>query len=131
VIRYPAGRDAGLVVDDQVRLEDVMPTCLEACDIEVPDGLDALSLGGDLPGRVSRGYLGPPLAESVAMVMREAGYTRGVATESVTDGRYHYLRYSDGTQELFDLSVDPGENRNLATKRQGIVRRMIEFLSDP
>jgi hypothetical protein len=117
-------------VDDLVRLEDVMPTCLEVCGLPVPEGLDARSLLGDLAGRISIGHLGPPLGESTVRVLLEAGITRGVATDSVSDGRFHYLGYSNGSHELFDLAVDPGEDRNAVDRYPEIVRKMVQLFPE-
>ena len=35
---------------------------------------------------------------------------------AVRSTRYHYIRYRDGTEELYDMSSDPHQWRNLAHK---------------
>jgi len=118
LIRYPPGFREGRVVDDVVRLEDVPPTLLELAGIEAPAGLDGASLLRDLGSRVARATLGPreALLDRVGPKLapdRQFPHLR-TRVRAVVDGRYHYLRYSDGREELYDLEADPLETRNLA-----------------
>ncbi len=48
LIHFPAGKDAGLKVAQQVRLLDITPTVLEVLGIETPKNLSGVSLLGEL-----------------------------------------------------------------------------------
>ena len=56
----------------------------------------------------------PLLADPSAKRARPAITTFGRGNHAVRDARWTYLRYFDGTEELYDRQTDPGEHRNLA-----------------
>jgi arylsulfatase A-like enzyme len=121
VVRYPGRFDGGQRVSDVVRLEDVPPTLLELAGLEVPPNLDGESLRDLKPGRIARALLGPPnqFLDRVGPQLRPGdGLLRHRTTvRAVFDGRHHLLRYSDGRKELYDLSRDPLETRELIGSR--------------
>jgi hypothetical protein len=43
--------------------------------------------------------------------------TSGVEYSSVRDERYRYIRYPDGSEELYDLHYDRDELNNIANKQ--------------
>ena len=106
-----------------------MPTCLELCGLEIADGLQALSLMRDLPERVARATLKHPWGEVQRAVKRSGATGFLCSLRSVYDGRHQLIRYSDGREELFDLSVDPGALENLSEKRPEVLRRMRDLLA--
>jgi arylsulfatase A-like enzyme len=54
----------------------------------------------------------------------------GEGNASVRDDRWRYIRYSDGTQELYDLQNDPQEWDNLAANPSSEGRAAIRRLGD-
>jgi arylsulfatase A-like enzyme len=89
-----------------VSLIDLYPTVLEFAGVPAPKtGLDGQSL---LP------MLRDPKQKS----------SRAIVTTfygehfSVRDDRWRYIRYADGSDELYDLVVDPNEWTNLAAKAE-------------
>jgi len=122
LVRYPPHFGDGRQVDDVVRLEDLPPTLLELAGIEVPSGLDGASMLRDLGGRVARATLGPreELLERLGPTLSSARGFPGfrARVRAVFDGRYHFLRYSDGREELYDVTADPLETRDLAPRRE-------------
>lgn len=56
----------------------------------------------------------PLLANPRATWDRPAVSTMGMGNHAVCDERWRYIRYLDGTEELYDHSVDPNEWVNLA-----------------
>jgi arylsulfatase A-like enzyme len=113
LVRYPGAFDKGRVVSDVVRLEDLYPTTLETCGLPVTPGLDGVSLSHDLPGRIARA-MQSPLIQQRPVLADLFGAPAGLArllqgVDSVYDGRFHFIRYADGAEELYDVARDPGE----------------------
>lgn len=101
-IRLPGGRNAGTRCRRPVNTLDLFPTLADYCGLQLP--------ARDLDGR----SLKPLLEDPQAAWDRPAITTYGQGYFSVRDERYRYLRYPDGTEELYDHQADAGEHRNLA-----------------
>ena len=58
--------------------------------------------------------------------------TYGYGNHAVVSERYHYIRYVDGGEELYDFRADPNEWTNLAGKPrfERIVRELSAHLPD-
>jgi len=84
---------------------DIYPTLAELCGLPPREGLDGTSL---LP------WLKDPAAPSDRAVVS----TVGRALHSVRSQRWRYIRYPDGTEELYDHDKDPNEWTNLAKDAQ-------------
>jgi arylsulfatase A-like enzyme len=127
VIRAPGVFDDGRVIDDTVRLEDVFPTILELCRVKVPPDVEGRSLLNELPGRVAVAAIGPP---DVARLQAETLYTDAdvdflrAGCRSAYDGTHHLVAYDDGRTALYDVSQDPLELVDLASKLPGVVERL-------
>ena len=88
-----------------VSLVDVFPTLLELTGFDVLDGLDGVSLV-------------PLLNNPDASWDRPALSTFEEGNHAVRSERYRYIRYFDGSEELYDHENDPGEWVNLADDPQ-------------
>lgn len=110
LIRPPQDWDVprGVTLDPVVELRDVMPTLLDAAGVAVPETCDGQSL--------------VPFVRGAAPAWREylhGEHVRHPAPESgnhyLTDGRWKYVWFQHtGTEQLFDLTTDPGECHDLA-----------------
>ena len=49
--------------------------------------------------------------------------TFGEGNYSVTGQRWHYIRYEDGSEELYDRAADPHEWSNLAARPEHAVQK--------
>lgn len=91
---YKPGRSRSIV-----ELVDLFPTLAELAGLEIPTGLHGVSLL-------------PVLANPKTIVKDGAlSFARGASWR--TDD-WAFMRYNDGSQELYDMREDPGQHVNLA-----------------
>jgi arylsulfatase A-like enzyme len=79
----------------------IYPTLAELCGLPRGDHLEGASLV-------------PLLKDPRQAWDRPAVTTHGRNNHAVRSNRYRYIRYADGSEELYDHRQDPGEWRNLA-----------------
>jgi len=88
-----------------VSLMDIYPTLAELTGLDVPDYVEGESLV-------------PLLRDPDAKWDKPAVTTYGFNNHAVRSEQYRYIRYSDGTEELYDSIEDPNEWHNLADDAQ-------------
>lgn len=109
IIHDPRRFGAGERVEGPASLIDVLPTVLDLLGYEVRDG--------SYPGR----SLLRPLPEGRAVFF---SCTNREKCAGIIRGHEKYIHhYGDRPDELFDLSSDPEEERDLAPERPGIVEK--------
>jgi arylsulfatase A-like enzyme len=94
------GVAAGQRCDQPAELLDIFPTLSELCRLPIPRDLEGLSLQ-------------PQLRDARTPRTRPALTTHNPGNHSVRSHRYRYIRYADGSEELYDHQVDPHEWSNL------------------
>lgn len=97
----PGVTRAGTRCDEPVDLTVVYPTLLDLCGLSRLDACDGVSVVDLLKD--------PSLNGSRPALMT---YMRG--NHAVRSKRWRYIRYADGSEELYDHHVDPNEWTNLA-----------------
>ena len=110
VMRFPSAWDIEReqVLDQPIELRDIMPTCLDAAGVDIPDNVDGKSLL-----TIAR----DPIAEWRDFVQGEhtTCYDSDYGMQYVTDGREKYIWYHHTGEEMFfDLEEDPLECRELS-----------------
>ncbi|QND65744.1 sulfatase [Mesorhizobium loti] len=95
----PRGMAISGRVEQPVSLVDLFPTLLDLCGLEPPADIDGRSL--------------MPLVRGTKTEDHSAIMTWLRGNHSVRSGRWRYTRYSDLSEELYDLSADPYEWNNL------------------
>lgn len=95
------GVDAGAVCNRPAELVDLYPTLVELCGVPPRSDLDGHSLV-------------PQLRDAQAPRAWPAITTHGPGNHGIRDERWRYIRYADGSEELYDLDTDPEEWTNLA-----------------
>jgi len=84
---------------------DIYPTLLELCNFRASDDLEGTSLV-------------PLLKDPDIQWERPVITTFGPGNHSVRSERWRYIRYADGSEELYDHRDDPCEWHNLAGDRR-------------
>ena len=127
VIRYPLTRNLPSGTFEQVvGLQDIMPTVLDACGVDVPDSVTGKSVLKAIRGESWREFIHGEHSPC---------YSIEEAMQFLTDGKekYIYFPYSGDEQffdlvndreELYDLSKDPAYAERVALWRN----RLIELL---
>lgn len=102
LIRMPDRSHGGVVTDTPINSIDFFPTLMDLCGLKQPEHApEGLSL---------RSLLEDPYADWE----RPAITTYGEEVFSARSARFRYIRYPDGTEELYDHDHDPHEWNNLA-----------------
>lgn len=102
LVSLPGQRETRRVASP-VGLIDLFPTLCEVAGLPQAEGLDGLSLRALLDG-TDDGAGRPPALTS-----------HGPGNFAVRDARWRYIRYADGSEELYDHSSDRDERNNLAS----------------
>ncbi len=82
-------------------LLDIYPTLIELCGLPERDDLEGISLG-------------PQLRDAQAPRERPAITSHNQGNHAVRTERWRYIRYADGSEELYDIEADPREWKNLS-----------------
>jgi choline-sulfatase len=97
------GITAGGRCTQPAELLDIFPTLIDVCGLDPRSDLEGISLRPQLiDANVKR--------ERPAITSHNQG-NHGVRTE-----KWRYIRYSDGSEELYDMILDPKEWHNLANR---------------
>jgi arylsulfatase A-like enzyme len=95
----------GKICESPVSLLDLYPTLLDLCGLPENKQLE----GRSFASLVST----PQAAWPFPAVITHSPHWLGV-NHAVRSKRHHYIRYSDGGEELYDMQNDPNQWRNLA-----------------
>ncbi len=104
--RVPGVTTAGQTCNQPVNLLDIYPTLVELCKLPMPSS--------HLDGR------------SIVELLKNPNYkwdypsvtTYKQGNQAIRTKQYRYIRYSDGSEELYDELKDPNEWHNLAKSKE-------------
>jgi arylsulfatase A-like enzyme len=88
-----------------VELLDIYPTLVELCGLPAKEGLEGQSIV-------------PQLVDAATSRERPAITTHNPDNHGVRSEDWRYIRYADGSEELYDMTNDPGEFNNLAGQEE-------------
>lgn len=120
IAHWPAGitAEAGSVVRDPGHLVDILPTCLELAGASHP-----ATRGGrpTIPPEgvsLAKAFRGEPLGRDRPLYWEHEG------NRAIRDGDWKLVALEDGPWELYDLSRDRAESRNLVAENPRLVERL-------
>jgi choline-sulfatase len=99
------GVTAGQQCGRPAELLDIYPTLVELAGLPPREDLEGTSLG-------------PQLRDASAPRDRPAITTHNQGNHAIRTERWRYIRYADGSEELYDMQSDPREWHNLAGKAE-------------
>ncbi|MDG2219856.1 MAG: sulfatase [Rubripirellula sp.] len=103
-IIWAPGMDQGKPCKRPVELLSIYPTLIELCGLPARDDLEGISL--------------KPLLINPAKAWPHVALTTfGKQNHAARSETHRYIRYSDGSEELYDLQTDPNEWNNLASDK--------------
>ncbi|MEM9586258.1 MAG: sulfatase [Planctomycetota bacterium] len=117
------GIDANRQCDQPAELLDIYPTLSELVGLPVPDHCEGLSLT-------------PQIADETTSRERPAICTHNAGNHSVCDRRWRYIRYAEGSEELYNRVADPNEVKNLIapgkdrSEYQSVIKRLAGWLPE-
>jgi arylsulfatase A-like enzyme len=105
MIAAPGVTSPGQRCERTVNLLDIYPTVIDLCGLPAKKGLEGNSL--------------MPLLKSPQTAWEHPSLTtHGRNNHSIRTERWRYIRYKDGSEELYDHDTDPLEWKNLAKEPQ-------------
>lgn len=125
IFRYPPAIRAGQVLDMSANSVDLMPTILDYAEMPIPKTVQGRSLRPILDGTVK---------PDDRPAFCERGLDGRRAMRMIRTADWKCSVYGDGRRELFRLTDDPGEIRNLANdpahaaERRGLERRLRDWM---
>src|SRR5688572_16225702 len=117
LVSAPGVTAPGSVCAEPVNLVDLYPTLSELCHLPARPELDGMSLA-------------PQLKDPVAHAARPSLTTYLQGNHTLRNRDWRYIRYADGSEELYDHRSDPNEWTNLAARAeyQDVKREMAKWL---
>ena len=119
LISVPGMASAGQDCAAPVSLLDIYPTLNEIC-----------GLNPTVPQKLAGHSIALLLKNPDAEWPHVALTSHGEGNAAVTDARYHYIRYADGAEELYDHKTDPREflNRAKQSELKPVIQRLLAEL---
>ncbi len=101
-----------------VELVDLYPTLAELCGLKIPGEVQGASLS--------------PILEDPSASVKDTALSFHRSGHSMRLTGWHYMRYRDGSEELYDMKNDPAEFHNLAKHpdRRERIKKMRERLDE-
>ena len=119
IARMPGRVPAGAVCEVPLAFWDFLPTAAELAGVSAPPDLDGISFVPALEGREQ------PAHEHLYWEFHERGFSQALRV-----GDWKVVRKApDAPLELYDLSRDPGEERDLAAEHPEQIERARALLS--
>jgi arylsulfatase A-like enzyme len=124
--------DGGVVIKDQVRQIDIMPTILDIAGLNIPDSVQGVSLLPLIKGDTDM-TMPPAISESIMGGYQSTPELEKIKLHSIRTANWKLVRLFEGNKyefQLFNLSEDPAETNNLISKKHKTASKLKEQLSN-
>jgi arylsulfatase A-like enzyme len=131
IARYPAVWDGGAREDGVVQTTGILPTVLEIVQLEANGRIQGESLLGTGGGGYAISeYLGPqPPVDAIHKRYPKGDFSKfDRSLFSIRSRDWKFIEASDGRNELYDVSKDPGETQNVIELFPAVCRDLSERL---
>jgi len=121
IVRWPGKISPGSLSDHPWYFADVLPTLAELGQATVAHGVDGISVVPTLLGETTAGRKQPA---------HEFMYWERKGASAVRTGHWKAIRPAgEGKLTLYDLSVDPGETKDVVADHPDVVARIKKYLA--
>ena len=124
IARWPGRIARGTGTDHVCAFWDFLPTCCDLAGVAPPEGIDGISILPTLLGRPENQkkhlYLYWEFHEQGKKQAVRMGCWKGI--------RLNVAKNPDGPVELYDLTIDPAEEENIADQHPDIVAQVAEIM---
>jgi arylsulfatase A-like enzyme len=117
IVRWPAKVKAGATSEQVWTFWDVLPTVADIVGVKAPGRIDGISMLPALRGQ------NQSRQDFLYWEFHERGFD-----QAVRFGDWKAVRHNKGALELYDLSEDPEEARNVARDNSAVVTQIDEYL---
>ena len=125
LVMWPGKIKAGTTSDHISAFWDIMPTLSEIAGIKSPENIDGISF---LPTLLDKKR--QPKHEFLYWEFHEQGGKVAVRMGNWKAVKPDVNKTPQGMVELYDLSADPGETRDIASQHPEIVKKMEEIMNE-
>jgi len=125
IARWPGNIKAGSTNSFQGAFWDIMPTLAQLTNAPAAPYTDGVSLLPTLTGKK-----GQQPHNYLYWEFHEDGGRQAVRQGNWKAVRLHAAQHPDGAVELYDLSTDPGETKNIAATHPDITRKLAAYMRE-
>ncbi len=117
IVSYPSKIPQNKICNAPVSLIDLYPTLVDLANLPKKSGLDGKSLVGLLKNPIQNYH-------------RPVRITYGKGNHAIRYGKWRYISYKDGGDELYNHENDPNEWLNLSkkTEHQELIQKLKKYL---
>lgn len=122
IVKWPGKVKEGSKSDHISAFWDILPTLAEITDSQIPDEFDGISFVPELFGKSQKKH------EYLYWEFHEQGGKTAIRMGDWKAVRCDMDKVPQGTTELYDLSADKGETKDLAASNPEIVKKIEEIM---